>query len=59
MKSAPTSERESTAAGDLPANAQGFALHLAAGNKAPNTIKAYMEALKQLDRFLADITCAR
>lgn len=40
MKSAPTGERESTAAADIPANAQSFARHLRAANKSPNTIEA-------------------
>jgi site-specific recombinase XerD len=55
MRQAPTSAAESTpTVGDLTENALGFTLHLAAGNKSPNTIKAYREAVDQLARFLAD-----
>lgn len=54
MRQAPTSAAESTATDDLDQNAVGFALHLRASNKSPNTIKAYREAVDQLDRFLAD-----
>ena len=43
---------ESTAAADIPANAQSFARHLRAGNKSPNTIKAYMDAVDRLDAYL-------
>jgi hypothetical protein len=53
-RQAPISAAESTVGPDLPANARGFALHLAAANKTPNTIKAYQEAVAQLDRFLDD-----
>jgi site-specific recombinase XerD len=52
MKSAPTSGAESTAAADIPANAQSFARHLRAANKSPNTIKAYLDAVARLDAFL-------
>jgi site-specific recombinase XerD len=52
MKSAPTSGGESTAASDIPANAQSFARHLRAANKSPNTIKAYLDAVARLDGFL-------
>lgn len=54
MRQAPISAAESTVGGDLPANARGFGLHLAAANKSANTIKAYREAVEQFDRFLAD-----
>jgi site-specific recombinase XerD len=50
---APTSAAQSTAAADIEANAASFARHLRAGNKAPATIKAYLEATAQLDAFLA------
>jgi site-specific recombinase XerD len=53
MKSAPTSERESTTGPDLVANATSFGRHLRAANKAPNTIKAYLEAVDRLDGYLA------
>lgn len=53
MRQAPTSDAQSTATDDLDQNAVGFTLHLAAGNKSPNTIKAYREAVEQFDRFLA------
>lgn len=52
MHSAPTSAAESTAAADIPANAQSFARHLRAANKSPNTIKAYLDAVSRLDGFL-------
>jgi site-specific recombinase XerD len=50
---APTSTAESSKTGDIEANAASFARHLRAGNKAANTIKAYLEASAQLDAFLA------
>lgn len=53
MRQAPTSDAQSTATPDLADNALGFTLHLAAGNKSPNTIKAYREAVDQFGRFLA------
>lgn len=52
MPSAPISDRESTAAPDIPANAQSFARHLRAANKSPNTTKAYLDAVSRLDAFL-------
>ena len=52
MTSAPTGAAESTAAGDIPANAQSFARHLRAANKSPNTTKAYLDAVARLDAFL-------
>jgi site-specific recombinase XerD len=52
MIKAPTSDLESTA-GDLAFHARGFDLSLAAANKSPNTIKSYLEAVAQLDAFLA------
>lgn len=52
MKQAPTSAAESTSVGDIPANAQSFARHLRAANKSPNTIKAYLDAVRRLDAFL-------
>jgi site-specific recombinase XerD len=52
MKSAPTSAAESTAAGDIQVNAASFARHLRAANKAPNTIKSYLEAVARFDAFL-------
>jgi site-specific recombinase XerD len=52
MPSAPASIAQSTA-GDLAFHARGFELSLAAANKRPNTIKSYLEAVTQLDAFLA------
>ncbi|MBA2380704.1 MAG: tyrosine-type recombinase/integrase [Chloroflexi bacterium] len=52
MQSAPTSGSEFIAAGDIPANAQSFARSLRAANKAPATIKAYLDAVARLDGFL-------
>lgn len=53
MKSAPSGAPHDTATADLVANAESFARHLRAGNKSPNTLKAYLEAVAQLDAFLA------
>ena len=53
MRQAPTSDAQSSAIDDLDQNSVGFTLHLAAGNKSPNTIKAYREAVDRFDRFLA------
>lgn len=53
IRQAPTSAAESIAIDDLDQNSVGFTLHLAAGNKSPNTIKAYREAVEQMARFLA------
>src|SRR5436190_23806350 len=52
MPSAPTSAAESTAAADIPANAQSFARHLRAANKSTSTTKAYLDAVTRLDAFL-------
>ena len=52
MIKAPTSDPESTA-GDLAFHARGFELSLASANKRPNAIKSYLEAVTQLDAFLA------
>ena len=52
MTSAPTSTAESTAGG-LAFHARGFELSLASANKRPNTNKSYLEAVAQLDAFLA------
>ena len=52
MIKAPTSDLEYTA-GDLAFHARGFELSLASANKRPNTIKSYLEAVTQLDAFLA------
>lgn len=52
MPSAPASTAQSTA-GDLAFHARGFALSLASANKRPNTIKSYLEAVTQLEAFLA------
>jgi site-specific recombinase XerD len=54
MAKAPTSAAHSTPTSDLQANASLFARHLGAGNRSPLTIKSYMEAVRQLDEFLAD-----
>jgi site-specific recombinase XerD len=53
MRQAPTSAAHSTASPDIEANAASFARHLRAGNRQPMTIKSYMEAIRQLDAFLA------
>jgi site-specific recombinase XerD len=52
MPSAPTSDAQSSAATDIPANATSFARSLRAANKSPNTIKAYLDAVGRLDAFL-------
>jgi site-specific recombinase XerD len=51
---APTSAAQSTPVGDVEANAASFARHLRAGNKAPATIKGYLDAVALLDAFLAE-----
>ena len=52
MAVAPASSAHSTA-GDLAFHARGFELSLASANKRPNTIKSYLEAVRQFDAFLA------
>lgn len=54
MSMAPTSGPDSTATGDLEANARLFARHLRAGNRAPATITSYLAAVRHFDDFLAD-----
>ena len=51
MAVASASTAQSTA-GHLAFHARGFELSLVAGNKRPNTIKSYLEAVEQLDAFL-------
>jgi len=53
MQRAPTSAAESIPTGDIAANAQSFARHLRAGNKAPATTHVYLDAVARLDAFLA------
>ena len=53
MRQAPTSAAESSAIPDLDQNATGFTLHLAAGNRSPNTIKAYAHDLKDWFCYLS------
>ena len=53
MQRAPTSDAHPTAA-DVQSNGTSFARHLRAGNKSPNTIKSYLEAVTQLDAYLAE-----
>ena len=53
MQSAPTSGVHGSAQGDIAANATSFARHLRAANKSPNTLRSYMEAVTQLDAYLA------
>jgi site-specific recombinase XerD len=50
---APTSAGESSATVDIEVNAASFARHQRAGNRRPNTSKAYQAAAAQLDAFLA------
>ncbi len=52
MQSAPASASHGSA--DIAANAQSFARHLRAANKAPATIKGYQDAVALLDAFLED-----
>ena len=54
MQQAPISGAHGTAGGDLAANATSFARHLRAVNKSPNTLRSYMEAVAQLDAYLAE-----
>ena len=44
---------------DMAANAQSFARHLCASNKAPATIRGYLAAVAHLDAFLASAEMAR
>jgi len=54
MKQALTGPDEDTAAApDVLINLNSFARHLRAGNRSPNTIRAYSEGVRQLDAFLA------
>lgn len=55
----PISAAESTARGDITANARSFAHRLRAGNEAPNTIKAYLDAVGQVDAFFEARACPR
>ena len=50
MQSPPASTAHGSA--DIAANAQSFARHLRAGNKAPATIRGYLDAVDQFDAFL-------
>ena len=52
MAVASASTAQSTA-GDLAFHARGFELSLASANKRPDTVKSYLEAVEQLDAFLA------
>ena len=54
MHPAPTSGGHGTAASDIEANGTSFARHLRAASKSANTVKSYMEAVTQLDAYLAD-----
>jgi site-specific recombinase XerD len=54
MSKPPTSAVHGTAEPDLATNGASFARSLRAGNKSPATIKSYMEAVTQLDAFLAE-----
>ena len=53
MAQAPSSTREDTAQADVLPNLASFGRHLRAANKSPMTIKAYTEAVRQFDAFLA------
>jgi len=57
MQKAPTSGPHGTAAPDIEANGQSFARHLRAGNNSANTIKSYMEAVRQLDAIWPSTGC--
>jgi site-specific recombinase XerD len=54
MNKAPTSGLHLTESSDIAELGASFARHLRAGNKSPATIKSYLEAVGQLDAFLAD-----
>ena len=47
MHEAPTSAADSTAAGDIGANATSFVRDLRAADTSPMTIKSYVEAVRQ------------
>ena len=54
MAQASTGTRENTAEADVLPNLAPFGRHVRAANKSPRTIKAYSEAVRQFDGFLAD-----
>jgi site-specific recombinase XerD len=54
MAQAPAGTIEDTASSDLLSNLGPFRRHLDAANRSPNTIRAYSEAVRQLDAYLAD-----
>jgi site-specific recombinase XerD len=53
MAQVPAGTREDTARADVLPNLASFGRHLRAGNRSPMTIKAYTEAVRQLDAFRA------
>lgn len=53
MAKAPSSSLEDTARSDVLDNLGSFRRHLLAGNRSPLTVKAYGEAVRQFDAFLA------
>lgn len=53
MAKAPAGVAEDTASPDVIPNLASFGRHLRAGNRSPMTIKAYSEAVRQFDAFLA------
>jgi site-specific recombinase XerD len=52
MPQAATSERNSSAAGDISPNTASFVRHLRAENKSPSTVVTYTKAIDQLAAFL-------
>ncbi len=54
MVQVPTgTEKDTAAAPDLQSNLASFGRHLRAGNRSPNTLRAYSEGIRQFDTFLA------
>ena len=53
MGPGPIGAAESTVQSDIEANARSFARSLRAANKSPNTVTAYLDAVRNRDTFLA------
>ena len=54
MVNVPTDTAQDTASPDLALNLTAFGHHLRAGNRSLNTVRAYAEAVRQLDACLAE-----
>ncbi len=54
MVTTSTSGRQATTSADIAALGESFGRHLRAANRSPMTLRSYLEAIRQLDAFLAD-----